>query len=65
MSSNTLVVLEVPDESSLTALVDRAVAKGLAVATFREPDLGDSLTAAAFDPRAKGLLRRARLACST
>lgn len=48
--SNTLVVLEVPDESALAALEARARALGAPVAAFREPDLDDALTGVALGP---------------
>lgn len=48
--SNSLIVLTVPDERALHALVAKAEARGLLCGTFREPDLADELTAVAFAP---------------
>jgi len=55
-SSNTLVLLAVPDECALHELCERAVARRLLVTRFHEPDLGWSLTAGAFEPEAHRLL---------
>lgn len=60
--SNTLVLLEVPDEVALSALVKKCRRRDVAVAEFREPDLGDSLTAIAIGPSGGALLRRLPLA---
>lgn len=49
-ASNTLALLAVPDEPALAQLAARASARGLRVAAFREPDLGDALTAIALEP---------------
>ena len=62
LGANNLVVLEVPDEPALAALRARSEARGLRSAIFREPDLGDAVTALALEPRAKGLVRRLPLA---
>lgn len=48
--SQYLVLLSVPDEPALDALVARAADLGLATTAFREPDLDDSLTAIAIEP---------------
>jgi hypothetical protein len=63
-TSNTLVVLAVPNELSLGWLCDDAAAAGLRVARFHEPDLGGSLTAAALDPAGHRLVSRLPLALS-
>ena len=49
-TSEVIALLSVPDEAALAALADRAVERGAAHAPFREPDLGDSLTALALGP---------------
>jgi hypothetical protein len=54
--------LAVPDELSLGWLCDDAVAAGLRVARFREPDLGGALTAAAIEPAGRRLVSRLPLA---
>lgn len=49
-SSNTIAFLSVPDEARLCELLRRAEWIGIRTSAFREPDLGGSLTAAAFEP---------------
>lgn len=49
-SSNYLVVVSVPDEAALLALVAEGVVRGLATHLVREPDIDDQATAAAFEP---------------
>jgi hypothetical protein len=61
-ASNTLVVLTVPDELSLSWLCADADAAGLRVVRFCEPDLGDALTAAALEPGGWRLVSRLPLA---
>lgn len=57
-NSNTLSFLSVPGAEALADLLDHAEARGLRASVFHEPDLGDDVaTAAAFEPRAKSLLR--------
>ncbi|MFI5296540.1 MAG: peptidyl-tRNA hydrolase [Polyangiales bacterium] len=52
-ASNYLALLVVDDESSLHGLARRAVERGVRVAAFHEPDLGDALTAIAIEPAGK------------
>jgi|WetSurMetagenome_2_1015567.scaffolds.fasta_scaffold793502_2 hypothetical protein len=61
-TSNTLALLSVPTEYSLSQLVDRARRKGFMLSEFREPDRLNELTAVAFEPKAKSLLRNTQLA---
>jgi hypothetical protein len=63
-TSNTLVILAAADELSLGWLCDDAVAVGLRVVRFHEPDLGGALTAAALEPAAHRLVSRLPLALS-
>ena len=63
-ASNTVVLLAVPDELSLGWLCDDAAAAGLRLVRFHEPDLGGSLTAAAFEPAAARLVSHLPLALS-
>lgn len=49
-ASNNLVVLEAPHEAYLVALASLATQRGVAVATFREPDYSDALTGVALGP---------------
>lgn len=60
--SNTLALLEVDDEAALCELACRADFFGVECAQFREPDLGDSLTALALSPDGKRLVRGLRMA---
>lgn len=48
--SNFLIILSVPDEENLRDLGKSAVALGLPVTYFTEPDIGDELTALAIAP---------------
>ena len=61
-SSNTLALLTVEDEAALRALLMQAFPKGLKVSPFHEPDRGGEMTAVAFEPGAKKLMRRLPLA---
>lgn len=51
--SNHLALLSVEDESSLCALVQDADDAGLRWSAFREPDIGDRVTAIAIEPHPK------------
>ncbi len=64
-TSNTLVILAAPDELALGWLCSDAEAAGLRHVRFYEPDLGDALTAAAFEPAAARLLRALPLALTS
>jgi peptidyl-tRNA hydrolase len=48
--SNTLAMLTVPDEQALRQLADLADDWDLKLSMFREPDLGNALTALALEP---------------
>lgn len=61
-SSNTIALLSVPTEESLSILAHKARRKGFMISEFREPDRLDELTAVAFEPKAKPLLRNIQLA---
>lgn len=63
-SSNTLVLLEAEDEPALARLREKAEDRGVPVAAFREPDLGDSVTAIAIGPSGRRLVRDLPLALS-
>jgi peptidyl-tRNA hydrolase len=60
--SNTLAFLCVSDERELGVLYQKAVKRNLPVAAFREPDLGNSLTAIALGPSCAKLTERLPLA---
>lgn len=51
-TSNTLAFLAVPDEEALEGLLAKAGDRGIRISIFREPDIGDRLTAACFEPGA-------------
>ena len=61
-TSNTVAILSVPNELALKLLADKLESYGIEMAEFLEPDLGNSLTAVTFEPRAGGLLRNLPLA---
>lgn len=61
-TSNTLALLSVPTEDKLLKLAFTASRRGLRFSEFREPDRANELTAIAFEPRAKTLLRDLQLA---
>lgn len=48
-SSNYLVFLTVADEEELIKLISRAILTGIKHTIFREPDLGNKITAVAFE----------------
>lgn len=60
--SNTLVLLEVPDEKTLVRLGIKAQRAGVPFTEFREPDIGNELTAIAVAPSGRRLCRRLPLA---
>lgn len=51
-TSNTLAFLAVPDEEALERLLAKAGDRGIRTSIFKEPDIGDRLTAACFEPGA-------------
>jgi peptidyl-tRNA hydrolase len=59
-TSNNLVALQVANEQALLDLIERA--NGLPVAPFREPDLGNEVTAVAMGSSASPLLGQMPLA---
>ena len=48
--SNTLVLLSVSDEEALYKLVQKAQDRGITAVMFKEPDIGDRVTAIALEP---------------
>jgi len=60
--SNTLVLLEVPDERSLRDLGWKAKRAGIPFTEFREPDIDNEVTATAIAPAGRRLCRRLPLA---
>ena len=63
--SNTLALLAAPDEKALERMLDRAFDLGILSASFREPDLGNSLTAIAIEPNGARICRNLPLAFSS
>ena len=62
--SNYLIILSVKNEEQLSLLLKKAKFKELKHTVFREPDIGDEITAIALEPgdRAKKLTNRLPLA---
>lgn len=48
--SNYLIVLSVPNESALLSLAEKAGTLNIPVTVFREPDIGNEMTAIAVAP---------------
>lgn len=48
--SNTLVQLELKDEKQLKLLIQKCEQLGLCYTVFREPDIGNQITAVAIEP---------------
>lgn len=63
--SNTVVLLEVEDESRLRSLAEDATKVGAPVTLFAEPDLDNQYTALALGPSGRNLVRRLPLAFRT
>lgn len=51
-NSNSLIILEAKNAQELSELQEKAISRGITVQEFREPDLGDEITALAFAPSA-------------
>jgi peptidyl-tRNA hydrolase len=60
--SNTLALLEVPNEEALGVIYERAMDRRLPVSAFREPDRENEMTALALGPKARPLVRGLPLA---
>jgi peptidyl-tRNA hydrolase len=60
--SNYLVLLSVPEQGALEGLLGEAEDKGIPAAPFREPDMGEALTAVAIGPSGKKICRKLQLA---
>lgn len=63
-TSNTLVLLETDDLTSLTSLAERTREAGVPVSLFTEPDLGGELAAIAIAPSGRKLVQDLPLAFS-
>ena len=50
LNSNYIGLLSVKNEYDLKELMNKASAKGIRVSAFREPDIGDAITAIAMEP---------------
>ena len=60
--SNTIVLLAVPDEASLAALLRKAKDKLAPISAFHEPDRQGELTAVALGPSGRRFVRDLPLA---
>lgn len=60
--SNTLALLSTGNEATLSALLEKARARGVPVASFHEPDRDGELTAIALGPSGKRFCRGLRCA---
>lgn len=60
--SNTIVILEAPDEQAVIELWEKMRRSGIECSMFREPDLDDVMTAIAIAPRGHRHLRNLPLA---
>jgi peptidyl-tRNA hydrolase len=49
-TSNYLINLSVKNETELESLIQKAQSKDIKIAIFREPDLGNQITAIALEP---------------
>ena len=58
---NNLICLEC-DANELALMAEQSIQRGALVSLFREPDLGNELTAIAISGEAKSMLRRLPLA---
>lgn len=61
-SGENLACLEVPDESALLSLIQRAVCRDIPHTVFREPDLDGTVTSVAFGKGARRILSNLPLA---
>lgn len=52
-SSNTIAILGCENEEELVSLIGLAEGREIRHSPFREPDMGDALTACAFEPGLK------------
>lgn len=52
-NSNYLGFLSVANEKELERLIERARSQGIKFSIFREPDIGDQITAIALEPGSK------------
>lgn len=53
IESNYIAVLNGSDEEDLLRLIERARLEGIKCSIFREPDIGDQITAVALEPGSK------------
>lgn len=51
--SNYLAMLSTEDESSLIYIIEKCHERGLSVSVFREPDIGNQITAIAIEPSSR------------
>ena len=59
MPKNThIVILQVPDEATLFAYLEKLTCAGLALCAIFEPDMNNSLTAIGVEPQARSKPRK-------
>lgn len=63
-ASNNVVVVGVPDEAALADIAARAVEDGIVRTIFREPDIGNEITAVALQPGVEAQRICANLPCA-
>ena len=62
--SNSVIVLEAKNARELSEYKDKAIERGIKVTEFREPDIGDEITALAFEPGEETRKLLSNLACA-
>lgn len=64
VTSGSLIVLEAPDAEALSDLTEQAQELKIPFTIFREPDIGDEITAVLFEPGAETVRLLANLPCA-
>ena len=53
LNSNYIAILNVANEYELNNLIERAINSGIKFSVFKEPDIGNQITAITFEPGIK------------
>ena len=53
LNSNYIAILNVANEYELNNLIERAINSGIKFSVFKEPDIGNQITAITFEPGLK------------
>ena len=53
LNSNYIAILNVANEYELNNLIEKAINSGIKFSVFKEPDIGDQITAITFEPGVK------------